>query len=500
MTSRTGTEKLVDYSDLYDDFLSSSAQQQQAQQQAQQQKPHPQQPSSSIAARYQQQAHAMHLSSGTTNSPSSSNRPSTKILKGAMPSSLSSRKTPNTATSTTSATVGAAAAVSSHVQVAARSTQSQSTSTGSTVLPTSNTTSSTTASASVINRSYNISTSKNNNNITSSTTTSTATTAAMLSTSNRSSQLQSQTPSQSQLQSKIQSTTPRTPVPPTFPSQSKVTPVSASSGPTAIQTEQRQPFAPSQSQPFLQPSPTTALSAASKAMQSTTNAVDSSGSLTAPDSVNEFTKEASDSYDDYGDDDYDEDDSNDDEETLDSDGGSDSDESSDDDLSDSEIAERIRIQTSRFRQQQLQHQIATGAITVTQATKEDWETKGAAKIITNVTDANGNVTRQVVRKSIRDFKIGKELGEGSYSTVSLATDKTTGEQYAIKVLDKKHIIREKKVKYVNIEKNALNRLGKHNGIVHLHYTFQDEQSLYFIVFVIILLKLLMLCRSCMITV
>lgn len=48
------------------------------------------------------------------------------------------------------------------------------------------------------------------------------------------------------------------------------------------------------------------------------------------------------------------------------------------------------------------------------------------------------------------------------------------------MLDKRHIIKEKKVKYVNIEKNTLNRLGDHPGIVRLYYTFQDESSLYFV--------------------
>ncbi|RPA98442.1 Pkinase-domain-containing protein [Choiromyces venosus 120613-1] len=64
--------------------------------------------------------------------------------------------------------------------------------------------------------------------------------------------------------------------------------------------------------------------------------------------------------------------------------------------------------------------------------------------------------------------------------VLAATDRTTLKEYAIKVLDKRHIIKEKKVKYVNIEKNTLNRLGEHPGVVRLYYTFQDERSLYFV--------------------
>lgn len=64
--------------------------------------------------------------------------------------------------------------------------------------------------------------------------------------------------------------------------------------------------------------------------------------------------------------------------------------------------------------------------------------------------------------------------------VLAATDRTTLKEYAIKVLDKRHIIKEEKVKYVNIEKNTLNRLGEHPGVVRLYYTFQDERSLYFV--------------------
>lgn len=62
----------------------------------------------------------------------------------------------------------------------------------------------------------------------------------------------------------------------------------------------------------------------------------------------------------------------------------------------------------------------------------------------------------------------------------LAMDRATGRDYAIKVLDKRHIIKENKVKYVTIEKDTLNRLGNHPGIVRLYYTFQDERSLYFV--------------------
>ena len=111
---------------------------------------------------------------------------------------------------------------------------------------------------------------------------------------------------------------------------------------------------------------------------------------------------------------------------------------------------------------------------------EEWQDKGAAAGMKQVMDANGRSTTQYVKKGVKDFHFGRTLGEGSYSTVMLATDRQTLKEYAIKVLDKRHIIKEKKVKYVNIEKDTLNRLTSHPGVVRLYYTFQDERSLYFV--------------------
>ncbi|RPA79424.1 kinase-like protein [Ascobolus immersus RN42] len=111
---------------------------------------------------------------------------------------------------------------------------------------------------------------------------------------------------------------------------------------------------------------------------------------------------------------------------------------------------------------------------------EEWKDRGAAVMVRQEVDENGNTVQRIQKKGVRDFQFKGTLGEGSYSTVHLATDKQTGRDYAIKVLDKRHIIKENKVKYVTIEKDTLNRLGTHPGIVRLYYTFQDERSLYFV--------------------
>ena len=111
---------------------------------------------------------------------------------------------------------------------------------------------------------------------------------------------------------------------------------------------------------------------------------------------------------------------------------------------------------------------------------EEWKDRGAAVSLKREVDAEGRTIIKSVKKGVRDFSFGRILGEGSYSTVFFATDRQTLREYAVKVLEKKHIIKEKKIKYVNIEKNTLNRLTDHPGIVRLYYTFQDEASLYYV--------------------
>lgn len=113
-------------------------------------------------------------------------------------------------------------------------------------------------------------------------------------------------------------------------------------------------------------------------------------------------------------------------------------------------------------------------------TREEWQEKGAAISSKQEIDSNGRPVTRSVKKGVKDFSFGRTLGEGSYSTVMAATDRTTNREYAIKVLDKRHIIKEKKIKYVNIEKDALNRLTEHPGVVRLYYTFQDMSALYYV--------------------
>jgi 3-phosphoinositide dependent protein kinase-1 len=59
------------------------------------------------------------------------------------------------------------------------------------------------------------------------------------------------------------------------------------------------------------------------------------------------------------------------------------------------------------------------------------------------------------------------------------THNLTQKVYAIKIVDKKLLMREGKVNTAHAEKNSLTKLGvkAHPGVIKLHWTFQDDWSL-----------------------
>ncbi|MCI4392245.1 hypothetical protein PGIGA_G00143810 [Pangasianodon gigas] len=87
-------------------------------------------------------------------------------------------------------------------------------------------------------------------------------------------------------------------------------------------------------------------------------------------------------------------------------------------------------------------------------------------------------TQQQHKKRPEDFKFGRILGEGSFSTVVLAKEHSTGKEYAIKILEKLHIRKENKTHYVKRERDIMSSID-HPFFVKLYFTFQDAEKLYF---------------------
>ena len=81
---------------------------------------------------------------------------------------------------------------------------------------------------------------------------------------------------------------------------------------------------------------------------------------------------------------------------------------------------------------------------------------------------------------MRDFVTVDTIGEGSYSSVRevFLANKPT-ERYALKIMDKSHIVREGKARYVATERALLaGRLADCDCVAALRFTFQDTYSLY----------------------
>ncbi|KAL7631977.1 UNVERIFIED_CONTAM: hypothetical protein RMT77_017704 [Armadillidium vulgare] len=91
----------------------------------------------------------------------------------------------------------------------------------------------------------------------------------------------------------------------------------------------------------------------------------------------------------------------------------------------------------------------------------------------------------VGKRSDKDFIFGKLIGEGSFSSVYLAKDIHSGNEYAIKACEKYHIKKENKIQSILREKEVMNILNSNYDktapfFVKLFFAFQCSNYLYFV--------------------
>jgi len=91
-------------------------------------------------------------------------------------------------------------------------------------------------------------------------------------------------------------------------------------------------------------------------------------------------------------------------------------------------------------------------------------------------DAKGGSRTKI---SLEDFELVRVIGKGSFGKVTLVRKKSDSRLYAMKVLAKQNIIKRKQVEHTRTERNVLGKLN-HPFIVKLHYAFQTEAKLYFV--------------------
>uniref|UniRef100_H3A2Y5 non-specific serine/threonine protein kinase n=1 Tax=Latimeria chalumnae TaxID=7897 RepID=H3A2Y5_LATCH len=79
-----------------------------------------------------------------------------------------------------------------------------------------------------------------------------------------------------------------------------------------------------------------------------------------------------------------------------------------------------------------------------------------------------------------DFHYLKIIGKGNFGKVVLAKHKENGKYFAVKVLQKKMILKKKEQKHIMAERSVLLKNLKHPFLVGLHYSFQTTDRLFFV--------------------
>eukprot|EP00605_Chrysophyceae_sp_TOSAG23-4_P002551 GSChrysophyteH1.ASY1.ANO1.2816.1 assembled CDS len=96
-----------------------------------------------------------------------------------------------------------------------------------------------------------------------------------------------------------------------------------------------------------------------------------------------------------------------------------------------------------------------------------------------VADGKSAQSTKNKKVSIEDFELVRVIGKGSFGKVTLVRKKTDAKLFAMKVLAKQNIIKRKQVEHTRTERSVLGKLN-HPFIVKLHYAFQTEAKLYFV--------------------
>ena len=81
--------------------------------------------------------------------------------------------------------------------------------------------------------------------------------------------------------------------------------------------------------------------------------------------------------------------------------------------------------------------------------------------------------------SLEDFELIRVIGKGSFGKVTLVKKLSDNRTFAMKVLSKDNIVKRKQVEHTKTERRVLGNIN-HPFIVKLHYAFQTNNKLYFV--------------------
>lgn len=116
---------------------------------------------------------------------------------------------------------------------------------------------------------------------------------------------------------------------------------------------------------------------------------------------------------------------------------------------------------------------------LTQVFPSHLDNESDTKSNSNSTGAKSAKGGAYARVGIHDFELVRVIGKGSFGKVTLVRKKDEGSLYAMKVLSKPNIVKRKQIEHTRTERRILGTIN-HPFIVRLHYAFQTDNKLYFV--------------------
>jgi serine/threonine protein kinase len=95
----------------------------------------------------------------------------------------------------------------------------------------------------------------------------------------------------------------------------------------------------------------------------------------------------------------------------------------------------------------------------------------------------GNVSNRQSNSSsatLEDFELLFLVGKGAFGKVWKVKKKDSGKIYAMKVLKKIEVLEQNLVEHTNLERDIMAVFGTHPFIINLHYAFQTQDRLHFV--------------------
>eukprot|EP00288_Rhodomonas_lens_P017554 CAMPEP_0177697838 /NCGR_PEP_ID=MMETSP0484_2-20121128/4726_1 /TAXON_ID=354590 /ORGANISM="Rhodomonas lens, Strain RHODO" /LENGTH=531 /DNA_ID=CAMNT_0019208901 /DNA_START=107 /DNA_END=1699 /DNA_ORIENTATION=+ len=94
-------------------------------------------------------------------------------------------------------------------------------------------------------------------------------------------------------------------------------------------------------------------------------------------------------------------------------------------------------------------------------------------------EGDGAVDSKKKKYTFHDFEPLKVIGNGCFGKVMMVRSKKDGKIFAMKVIRKAHVVKNKKVRHTQTERNIMQKIA-HPFVMRLHYAFQNKGKLYMV--------------------